>query len=333
MEFGFMKPKILRTDAELHIVENALRDLRNIADVVTTDSNNEETLAREAEDADLIITCYAGITARVIESARKLKGIVKYGVGVDNIDLEAATMKGILVVNCPDYGSDTIAEHAFALMLCLAKKIIPVNKVMGEKAWIWPSPEFMGTDLLGKTLGLIGFGKIGRAMARKASAFGMKIIVYDPYVSADLVKEFDAEFVSLDTLLRRSDVVSIHCVLTPETRELIGGKEFRMMKKTAFLIDVSRGAIIDEEAMLKALKENWIAGAGLDVFVNEPLMPGHPLLESDNVILTPHLAWHTKEAYERLESETLQRTLEILEGKIPPNIKNSEVLGNINQTA
>lgn len=325
-----MKPKILITDDEVH-VENVIDELKAIADVTRSQNNHEQTLAREAENADLIIvSCFTKITASLIKSAKNLKAILKYGVGVDNIDLETATQNGVLVINCPDYGSDTIAEHAFAMMICLAKKLLQIDTLIRKNAWIWPSPEYLGSDLVGKTLGLLGFGRIGRAMSCKALGFGMKIQVYDPYVSPDLARDFQAEFVSLDTLLHTSDVVSIHCILTSETENLIGVEELKKMKNTAFLIDVSRGAIIEEKALLTALQEKWIAGAGLDVFAEEPLLPGHPLLALDNVILTPHVAWYTKEASERLEQETLQRTLEILKGKTPQNIKNPDVLKTLN---
>jgi D-3-phosphoglycerate dehydrogenase len=321
-----MKPKILITDDEVH-VDNIIDKLRTIADVTQSADNHEQTLARDAENADLIIvSCFTQITAPVIKSTRNLKAILKYGVGVDNIDLEAATRRGVLVVNCPNYGSDTIAEHAFALMICLAKKLLKVDALVRQKGWLWPSVDFLGTDLDGKTLGLIGFGRIGRAMARKALGFEMKIKIYDPYVGPDMARDFQAEFVSLEILLTTSDVVSIHCILTPETKHLIAEAELKMMKKSALLIDVSRGAIIQEEALLTALRQSQIGGAGLDVFADEPLKPGHPLFALENVILTPHLAWFTKEAAERLEQETLQRALEILEGRLPQNIKNPEVL-------
>jgi len=163
-------------------------------------------------------------------------------------------------------------------MICLAKKLLQIDKIMRKKAWLWPSLEFMGTDLTGKIIGLIGFGNIGLAMAHKAGGFGMKILVYDPHVSADLATNFHAEFVGLDTLLRTSDVISIHCVLTPETEELIRANELKKIKKTAFIIDVSRGAIINENAILTALEEKWIAGAGLDVFAHEPPKPGSSYL-------------------------------------------------------
>jgi D-3-phosphoglycerate dehydrogenase len=321
-----MKPKILITDDEVH-VENILDQLETFAEVIRSEDNREETLVKAAQNVDLIIvSCFTKITAAVLENAKSLKAVLKYGVGVDNIDMDAATQNNVLVVNCPDYGSDTIAEHAFALIICLAKKLLKIDALMRQKGWLWPSADLLGTDLDGETLGLIGFGRIGRAMARKASGFGMKIKIYDPYVGPDLAREFQAEFVSLETLLKTSDVVSIHCILTPETKHLIAEAELKMMKKSAFLIDVSRGAIIRETALLTALQENQIGGSGLDVFADEPLKPNHPFFALDNVILTPHLAWYTKQAQNRLEQETLQRTLEIFEGRLPQNIKNPQVL-------
>jgi len=321
-----MRPKILLTDPEVHI-DNVRDELEAVADLVRCENNDAETLTAAAADVDLIIvSCFTKIPAAVIENAGRLKAVLKYGVGVDNIDLNAATRKGILVVNCPEYGSNTIAEHAFALMIGLAKKLVRIDKLTREKLWLWPEPELMGTELQEKTIGLIGFGKIGCAMARMTSGFGMHAVVYDPYVPAEQIKAGHAEPVSLDELLSVSDVVSIHCVLTPETEKLIGATELEKMKPSAFLIDVSRGAIIDDTALIRALQENRIAGAGLDVFAEEPLTPENPLLQMENVILTPHLAWYTREAFDRLAQETLQRVLEIFDGKIPHNIKNPEVI-------
>ena len=196
-----MKAKILRTDAELHIIEQYLGELSSIATVVTTESYAEDELAKAARDTDIILTCYTNITAKVIEAADRLKGIVKYGVGTDAIDIETATRRGVMVVNCPDYGSDTVADHAFALMISLARKIPAIDRAMREKAWVWPSPEYFGVDLSGKTIGLVGFGRIGRAMSRRAEGFGMTRLAHDPYVKPESVAEFGVEFVTLDELL------------------------------------------------------------------------------------------------------------------------------------
>ena len=321
-----MKAKILRTDAELFIIEQYLDELSEIADVVTTESYAEDELAEAAKDADIILTCYTDITAKVINASVNLRGIVKYGVGTDAIDIEAATAKGVMVANCPDYGSDTVADHAFALLISLARKIPTLDRTMRENAWAWPEPELLGVDLGGKTVGLIGFGRIGRAMSRRCEGFSMTRLAYDPYVDPTSVGDYGVTFVALDELLKRADFVSIHCVVTPETKGLINETALRTMRETVFLIDVSRGAIIDEDALIQAIDEKMIAGAGFDVFGHEPLTPDYPLLGRDNVILTPHLAWWTKEAFERVERDTLDGILDILAGNTPKHLKNTEVL-------
>ncbi len=321
-----MKPKILRTDAELSIIEQYLDELSAIADVATTERTDEDGLAEAARDATLILTCYTAITAKVIESARRLKGIVKYGVGTDSIDIAAATRRGVMVANCPDYGSETVADHAFALLIALARKIPVLDRAMRQNAWIWPAAQYFGVDLAGKTIGLVGFGRIGRAMARRAQGFGMTRLVSDPYVGPETVTEFGVRFVALDKLLAESDFVSLHCVLTPETRGLIGEAALAKMKPTAFLIDVSRGAIVDERALVRALDAGRIAGAAFDVFAHEPLDAGYPLHGRDNVILTPHLAWYTEEAFQRCERDTLAAVRDILAGKRPRNLKNVDVV-------
>jgi D-3-phosphoglycerate dehydrogenase / 2-oxoglutarate reductase len=321
-----VKPRILRTDAELFIIEQYLDELHAIADVATTDRTDEDGLAAAARDATLILTCYTNVTAKVIESARKLKGIVKYGVGTDNIDIAAATRRGVMVANCPDYGTDTVADHAFALLIALARKIPVLDRAMRAHGWAWPAPEYFGVDLAGKTIGIVGFGRIGRAMARRAQGFGMARLVTDPYVDPATVSEFGVRFVGLDELLARSDFVSVHCVLTPETKGLIGEAELAKMKPTAFLIDVSRGAIVDDGALARALDGNGIAGAAFDVFAHEPLAPGYPLLGRDNVILTPHLAWYTEEAFQRCERDTLAAVRDMLAGKTPKNLKNADAV-------
>ena len=322
------KPKILRTDTEVRIGEGDLARLATLAEVVTPPAWDEETLAAAAVGADLIVhSFFPTISARVIEASDNLKAIVKYGVGVDNIDIDAATRRNVMVVNCPEYGSETVADHAFALMICLARRIVHIDRATRDTAWVWPSPEFIGVDLFAKTLGLIGFGNIGRAMCRRAAGFGMERVYCDPYVAEESVAEYGARAVSLEELLERSDFVSIHCTLTPETRGLIGEPELRRIKDTAYLIDVSRGAIIRQPALLRALSEGWIAGAGLDVFPVEPLTADDPLLRMDNVLLTSHLAWYTVEADERLAKECMARVIEVLEGRRPRNIKNAEALG------
>jgi D-3-phosphoglycerate dehydrogenase len=313
--------KAVRTDRELECpdIDAGLRtagcDL-----VLLPDGTSEDELIAAVRDADLLLMCYTPITARVIDAAPKLRGIVKYGVGIDAIDIAAAMARGIPVVNVPEYAEQTVAEGAFALMIAFAKKLMPIGREMASKGWVWPTSNWLGLDLAGRTLGLIGTGKIGCSMARMASSFRMRVIGYDPYVSAEVMRAAGIEKVAdLGALLAASDVVSIHAVLNGETRHLIGAREFAQMKRSAFLINVARGAIVDEDALVAALQERRIAGAALDVFSREPLAhAGHPmsaLFGMDNVILCPHLTFYTEEAMRRLTDDALARCSELLEGR------------------
>ncbi len=317
-----MKQKIVRTDAKIGMLEGHLCDLSRLAEVVTVDDCDEENLARQVVDADIILTCYEPITARVIGAAKQLKGIVKYGVGVDNIDVAAATEKGIPVVHCPTYGSDTVADHCFALLMALARNLVLLNNTMKRQGWMWPQKQYQGVDIKGKTTGIIGLGRIGTAMARRCEGFGMKIVAYDPYVDQNPPGWNDLTFVPLNELLVCSDFIAPLCVLTEETDGMIGQEEFALMKKTVFLIDVSRGAIVDKAALIEALEQGRIAGAGFDVFPDEPLQLDNPLLGMDNVVVSPHFAYYTREAWKRLERDTLAGVMALLEGRKPEHIKN-----------
>jgi D-3-phosphoglycerate dehydrogenase len=312
--------KAVRTDRELECddIDAGLR-AAGCELVVLPDGVSEDKLIAAVRDADLLLMCYTPITARVIAAAEKLKGIVKYGVGIDAIDIPAAMERWIPVVNVPEYAEETVAEGAFALMIALAKKLMPIGREMDAKGWAWPTPQWLGLDLAGRTLGIIGTGKIGRSMARMASGFRMRVIGYDPHVPAEAMRAGGIEKIDdLRGLLAASDVVSIHAVLNDDTRHLIGGLELGLMKPSAFLINVSRGAIVDEAALVVALREKVIAGAALDVFSQEPMHVDHPmaaLYEMDNVILFPHLTFYTGEAMARLTEDTLARSLEVLEGR------------------
>lgn len=312
--------KVVRTDRELELpaVDAALRagghDL-----VLLPEGVAEETLKREASESTLLLMCYTPINRGVIEAANKLKGIVKYGVGIDAIDIDAARSRGIPVANVPEYAEETVAEGAFALMMALAKKGKAIGKAMSREGWIWPTREWLASDLAGKTVGIVGLGRIGSSFARMAAAFRMHVLAFDPHV-----KNTETD---LRAMLARCDFVSIHCVLNAETRHLVGEAELGAMKPSAFLVNVSRGAIVDETALLKALLEKRIAGAALDAYSREPLArKGHPLsalYDMDNVILSPHLTFYTHEAMARLETETLERCREVLEGR-PLTVKSHD---------
>jgi D-3-phosphoglycerate dehydrogenase len=314
--------KAVRTDSELECPGVDAGLLARGVDLVTLpDGIPEEDFCRAVADADLLLMCYTPVTARVIESAPKLRGIVKYGVGIDAIDIPAATRRGIPVVNVPEYAEETVAEGAFALMIALAKRLPEISRVVQDKGWIWPEERWLGRDIAGSTLGLVGCGKIGRSMARMAGqGFRARVLAYSPHTDPDELKAIGVEPVNdLKAMLAASDFVSIHCVLNEETRGLIGRAELACLKPSAVLINVSRGAIIDEAALVDAVVAGRIGGVGLDVYSVEPLRKsGHPmgpLFGRDNVILFPHLTFFTREAMRRLEDDTLARCFEILDGR------------------
>lgn len=314
--------KIVRTDRELQmpLLDARLRDMGHEL-VLLPDGISEDDLICETADADLILMCYTPISRGVIEAARNLRGIVKYGVGIDAIDIHAARQRGIVVVNIPEYAEETVAEGAFALLISLARKLPALRTQMETEGWAWPEPRWLGQDISGSTVGIIGLGRIGRSMARIAGkGFRARVIAYDPGLDDAGIRATGAEPCrDLHNLLRQSDFVSIHCVLNDDTHHLIGAAELRAMKPTASLINVSRGAIVDEHALIHALDAGWIAGAGLDVFGAEPLSPeDHPLSAlygRPNVILTPHLTFYTDQAMTRLEEDTLARCLELINGQ------------------
>ncbi len=321
--------KIIRTDAKLETprLDAALRGRGEL--VLLPDGASEDELVEAVRDADLLLMCYTPVTARVIEAAKRLKGIIKYGVGIDTIDIKAARARKIPVVNIPEYAEETVAEGAFALMIALAKKPTPLQKEMDSKGWAWPSTEWLASDISGKTLGLVGFGKIARSMARMAGAgFNARVLAYSPHTSAQTMREAGVERCEdLHGMLEMCDFVSLHAVLNADTRHLIDAAALKAMKPGAYLINTARGALVDEAALVEALQSGELAGAALDVYAQEPLaLTGHPmsaLFEMDNVILTPHLTFFTAEAMHRLEDDTLARCDEILAGK-PVLIKSTD---------
>ncbi|AGB47691.1 phosphoglycerate dehydrogenase-like oxidoreductase [Mesorhizobium australicum WSM2073] len=314
--------KVVRTDRELECpeIDTGLR-ARGVDLVTLPDGIPEADLANAVADADLLLMCYTPITARVIDAAPRLKGIVKYGVGIDAIDIPAAMRRGIPVVNVPDYAEETVAEGAFALMIALAKRLPGITQAMTRDGWIWPEQRWLGRDISGATLGLVGCGKIGRSMARMAGqGFRARVVGFDPGVDAATMRAAGIEKADdLHAMLRACDFVSLHCVLNDQTRGLIGKHELACLKPSAIIVNVSRGALIDEAALVETIVAGRIGGAGLDVYSVEPLArSGHPmsaLFGRDNVILFPHLTFFTYEAMRRLEDDTLARCFEILEGR------------------
>lgn len=313
--------KAVRTDCELECpgIDAGLR-ARGVDLVLLPDGIDEAELARHVSEADLLLTCYTPITAAVINAAKRLKGIVKYGVGIDAIDIPAAIAREIPVVNIPEYAEQTVAEGAFALLLALTRRLPAITKAVQAESWIWPESRWLGRDIADATLGLVGCGRIGRAMARMAQGFRARVLAFDPGANAAELAALGIEVVKdLHALLAASDFVSLHAVLNKEARHLIGAPELAVMKPGAILINTARGALIDEGALVEAVLSGHLGGIGLDVYEREPLSrSGHPLsplFGRDNVILFPHLTFFTAEAMRRLEEDTLARCFEVLEGR------------------
>jgi phosphoglycerate dehydrogenase-like enzyme len=269
-------------------------------------------------EADVLVARRDYVGGATLELTPKLKGIVTPGVGVEKVDVLAATEMGIVVANSPG-NSVTVAESALLLMLALAKQM-PIW-VAAAKAGREPTSQMRGMELRGKTLGIVGFGRIGKLTAGFARAFGMRVLAYDPYISATQ----DAELTSLETVLRASDFVSLHPVLTPETHHLIDAERLALMKPTAYLVNTSRGGVIDELALIAAIQQERLAGAGIDVFETEPPDVDNPLLHMDNVIGTPHGLSHADESVRRCAEMTEDNVLAIVEGRLPPYTVNPRV--------
>jgi glyoxylate reductase len=261
----------------------------------------------------------------VAAGGRSLKVISNYAVGYNNIDVEEATKSGVLVTNTPGVLTDATADLTWALLLACARRIPKSDSLVRDGRFVgWSPTLLLGREVYGKTLGIIGMGEIGAAVARRAKGFGMKTIYHNRKRDPEAEKELGAMYVSVDDLLRNSDYVSLHVPLTPETRHLIGEKEFAMMKPTAILLNASRGEVIDEKALIKALKEGRIDSAGLDVYEKEPrLSPG--LAELDNVVLTPHTGSATYESRDRMAVMAAENLVAGLRGERPPNLVNVSV--------
>jgi len=286
---------------------------------------SEDEIIALAREADGVLNCYVKMTARVIENLKRCKIIARYGIGVDNVDLAAASKARILVTNVPDYCVDEVSDHALALILSLARKIVAADTGVKNGNWsVTAHAEIR--RLRGQTLGLLGFGKIAKALASKVQPLGMKVLVYDPYLEAELISRHGAEAVSLDRLLAEADAISIHVPLSSETRNLIGQRELALMKSTAFLINTSRGGIVDEQGLAAALKEGQLGGAALDVLSVEPPPQDHPLRQAPNVILTPHLAFYSRESVIELQTKAAEEVARALKGEPPRSPVNPEVL-------
>ena len=308
------------------IPEPGLELLRASCDVEvkpTDDLVPREELLEKVKGRDALLCLLTEtIDKEVMEAGSELKIIANYAVGYNNVDVEAATKRGIWVSNTPGVLTDTTADMAWALMFAVARRVVESDKFLrAGKYKGWSATMLLGGDVSGKTLGLIGVGRIGAAVARRSVGFNMRVLYSDVRPNRELEREIGAEHVDMDTLLRESDFVSTHVPLMPETTHLISVRSLGMMKPTAYFINTSRGPVVDEAALAEALRDNVIAGAGLDVFENEPEV--HPgLLELDNVVITPHTASGSVETRGKMAVMAAENVLAALNGKTPPNAVN-----------
>jgi D-3-phosphoglycerate dehydrogenase len=293
-------------------------------DLIVAATGAEGELVRLAPDADAILTCWQRTTAAVLDAAPRCRYVGRYGIGLDNIAVARATELGILVTNVPDFCFDEVAEHALALLLACARKIVPFARDTDQGVWNLAAGRPIAR-LRGQTLGLVGYGGIARALADRARGLGLNIIAYTPRLTPGPLAGGGTATNDLAELLRTADYISIHAPATDETRGMFNEHTLRQMKPTAYLINTSRGALIDEAALHRALTEGWIAGAALDVLTKEPAEPDHPLLTLPNTIVTPHAAFYSEESTAELQRKTATQAAMVLAGQTPPNIVNPSV--------
>lgn len=320
--------KVLITDYTWPNVEPERKILEEAGiELVIAPSSDEKTLASYAADVDAIMFCFAEVPETVVRAARKCLVASRYGIGVDNIDKATCSELGIVVTNVPDYCVDEVADHVMAMVLSFNRHIGPLDRAVKAGGWgKTPLPKH-SRRLRDTTFGIVGIGRIGRAVARRAGVFGMRVLAFDPYVKPSEAPK-GIEMAPLDRLLAQSDFVSLHTPLTDETRALIGRAELKIMKPTAFIVNAARGPLIDDVVLVEALRAGEIAGAGIDVTPTEPPSADHPLFQMDNVIVTPHTAFHSQEALLELEERTAREVVRVLNGEMPENLVNPEVLGH-----
>lgn len=283
----------------------------------------DEELAALLGQVDGLVVGVDRVGRRSLQAGRpRLRVVARNGIGVDTVDVQAATELGVVVTNAPSVNADSVADFAFALLLALVRRVPEADRAVRAGAW----PRLVGVELRGKYLGIVGFGRIGQRVAERARGFGLRVVAYDPQPDLAAAGELGVELVEFPRLLEEADFVSLHLPLLPETRHLLGEAQLRRMKSTSYLVNTARGGVVDEAALARALREGWIAGAACDVFEEEPPRTS-PLLDAPNLLLSPHMASHTREAIARASRVAAECVLAVLRGEVPPHVVNPEVLG------
>lgn len=322
------KFKVVFTDSHLFKPREELEALKGLdCEIVQAVCKSEEETIAVCRDAHAVLNTSAKISRRVIEELKEALVICRYGIGVDTVDIPAATEHGIIVANVPDFCFDEVADTAMSMILSVPRKVHLLNALVHQGIWkkdaAKPVHKFRGA-----TLGIYAFGNIGRNLCRKAEPFGFRILVHDPYLTPESVRDYPVTLVDFDTLLKESDLISVHAPLTEETRHKFDETAFRKMKPSAFFFNLGRGPIHDQKALTRAVKDGWIAGAGLDVLEKEPPDADDPILKLDKVVFTPHYASYTEEAYRELQVKTGENAAAVLRGDFPKYVFNHEVRAN-----
>ncbi len=314
------------------VPEEALDMVRKVAEVKINENYgtpSKETLLREVVDIDgLFCNITEKVDAQLLDAGKKLKIVASMSVGFDHIDLDAATKNGILATHTPGVLTEAVADETFGLMLAVARRLVEADVYVREGSWKlkWSPMLLVGRDVYGKTLGIYGLGRIGIAVAKRAKGFGMKIIYYDAFRNEEAEKTLGIEFKPKEEVIKEADYLSVHVPLLPETKNSISTEELKMMKRTAFLINTARGGVVDEKALIDALRSGTIAGAALDVFEKEPVDTDNPLLKMKNVVVAPHLASGSIESRTAMAVLAAQNLVAGLKGEVPPNLINKQVL-------
>jgi D-3-phosphoglycerate dehydrogenase len=320
------QPSILCAD-HFYMSKAALKLLKEVGSLSWSKMGKEESLFIEASNAVVIASEYVRITPQIMDAASRLKAISVWGVGFDHVDVKAASDRGIFVTNCRGANSESVAEHTVSMILAVSRKTLALDKFVRSGQWKTQQEtglesKFIPRDLFKKTIGIIGFGEVGSRVARIAKGFDMRILAYDPYADPNRLEEYGAESVPLENLLKMSDFVTIHTVLSSKTRGMIGEEQIGLMKATAIIVNASRGAVVDQKALIDALEEKSIGGAGLDVFAKEPIDKDNILFRFNNVILSPHVAGGSQEALDATSLVLAEEIVRVIRNQIPHNLVN-----------
>jgi D-3-phosphoglycerate dehydrogenase len=309
---------VLKTDGVIPLEERHIEALRRGgAELIDRPCPTEQEVVKYGRDADALLVLEEPVPAAAIAELTRCRVISRFGIGVDTIDVEAATAAGIYVTNVPDAATEDVSDHALGLLLSLARDLSTYDQGARQGNWSMAASPREIRRVHGRTLGLVGFGRIGRTLCEKARPLGLEVLAHDPNVPAHAVAEAGARSVGLAELLERSDFVSLHAPLTPQTRHLLGAAELALMRPSAFLINVSRGGLVDQAALVGALERGELAGAGLDVLETEPPPPDDPILAAPGVLLTPHVAHYSTESFDAVRDRAIENIVRVLSGQEP----------------